>query len=704
MRRALAAIVVTTICVLATLPARGAQLAYVSGVQPDPPVAIDTIAKQLGWTFQRTATGAILDDGSGPEVLRVGSRLVGEDGCDVALFEDPVSVQNGHVDLAISDAATLFHLDVQRSGSHVALVAQSTSAVEIREVPRPATPAPAVVATPRAATYTPPPVVSGNAGTLALSVEFDGNNRIYQTSLAGNAGVVRGALSSYGSAAVTNPVGSVTVGAPARFAAFGTIENPLAGSVIENGSLTGVTTHVSSGGTGFDLASGSSIAGNVYALSRTSGATTDALAYVTGYGDLGQAILRHAVVAREAWGTLDYEALAGEHGSGEGIHARTKGKTFVEANVSNAAGSLPLLAGDLPSGAVLGEHLSSATTLTAGYVRSIASPGSPTIGIATRWNNLTLATNVSEHWTNVTAGYAGSNAYAQFFASSGAAKVFGLTGGFSFLRALAEVDLTSSGGATSGLAQVRTDHSGVNLAGGVELNAGTARPLIGVVVPVAPSLSLEAGVVDGPSGHPALRIAILAGFRQPKPRVAQFPVTVFVPDAQNYGPLRVFVDGVPTAKPFAGSTNVMVPAGHHSLYVESADHGYGSSNVDVVTGASAAGPSVGPSVGAKVDVTLFPQRTIAGTVHFGGPSAGIPADASLQGIRVVLEPSGESATTDADGKFVFARAPYDPASTILLDPTTVPAGFETPDALPIAAGPTEVTLAPQRKVEHTSFH
>jgi hypothetical protein len=69
----------------------------------------------------------------------------------------------------------------------------------------------------------------------------------------------------------------------------------------------------------------------------------------------------------------------------------------------------------------------------------------------------------------------------------------------------------------------------------------------------------------------------------------------------------------------------------------------------------------------------------------------------------VLEPSSESTTTDATGNFVFARAPYDPASTILLDPTTVPSGFAAPEALPIAAGPTTVTLAPLRKVEHTSF-
>ena len=514
MRRTLAAIVALTICALAALPAHGAQLAYVSGTNPDPPVAIDAIAQQLGWTFHRTANGVVIDDGTGPQVLRIGSRLVDEDGSDIALFDQPASVRNGHVELAISDAATLFHLDVERSGSHVALVAPSAADADVREVPRPATPPPAPVATPKPAAYTPPPVVGGTAGTLAMSVEFDGSNRIYQTSLAGNAGAVRGALSSYGSAAVTNPVGSVTIGPPARYVGFGTVANPLAGSVISNGSLTGATAHVGNAGSDYDLAAGSSIGGDVYALSRTSGPVTDALAYVNGYGGLGQALARHAIVATEPWGTLDYEALVGTHGTGEGIHARTKGKTFVEANLSATAGELPVLAGDVPSGAVIGEHLSAVTTVTAGYVRSIASPGSPTLGLSTRLGGLSLAGNVSEHWTNLTAGFAGSAAYGQFFASAGVSKVFGLTGGVAlFHGALAEVDLNSSGGATSGIAQVRTNHSGINLAAGVQLNNGQTRPLIGAVVPVAPTLSLEAGIVDGPSGRPALRIAVLAGFR-----------------------------------------------------------------------------------------------------------------------------------------------------------------------------------------------
>jgi hypothetical protein len=171
-----------------------------------------------------------------------------------------------------------------------------------------------------------------------------------------------------------------------------------------------------------------------------------------------------------------------------------------------------------------------------------------------------------------------------------------------------------------------------------------------------------------------------------------FPVTVFVPDAQRYGGLRVFVDGVPAPKPYADGASLQLPAGRHSVYVESADRTYGSATRDVQSGGT-----------AKLDLPLFPQRSIAGTVAFGGTTGSIPAGASLEGIRVVLEPSGESVTTNVNGGYVFARAPYAADATILLDPSTVPSGFESPAAVPIEAGATNVTLAPQRKVERTTF-
>ena len=695
MRSALAW-VVAIVLAAATLPAGAQQLASVSTAQPGHYVAIEPIARALGWTFRRAADGATLDDGTGPQTLRVGSRMVKDDGVDVQLFDAPAVIRNGKLALAIADAATLFHLHMQQDGGTIALTSEVSSGVTIREIPRPATPAPVPAATAQPTPFAAHEAVAATAGSFNASVIFDGSERVFQTNLSSSSGTVRGSVSSYGSDALSTPVGSILVGPPVRNVALGSIGNPLSGTIIENGSLTGVRALFADGSARYEAFSGSTYDGSLLAVQRTHGNTTDVVSTVSMQGT-AQVVLRHAVVIPQAWGTINDEILAGERGTAAAIHARTNGATFIDATMSTARGTLPLNEGDLPSGAVIGQHIGPVTTVTAGYVNALGTPGSPTLGMATHVSNVSVAGNVSEHWTNLTASFGGTSAYGSLYASSGAVRVIGFNAGAGLHGALAELNFSSSSGNTgTGLAQLRTTHAGINLAAGVDLDTGRIHPLVGVVVPVTPTLSFEAGVVDGPSGRPALRIAVLAGFRQPKPRVATFAVTVFVPDPQQYGPLRVFVDGVPSAAPFTQTTNVMVPAGRHTVYVESADHDYGSPTLDVTAG-------TGPAGAPKLAVTLFPQCSIAGTVRFGGAPDGVPAEASLQGIRVVLEPSSESTTTDATGNFVFARAPYDPASTILLDPTTVPSGFAAPEALPIAAGPTTVTLAPLRKVEHTSF-
>lgn len=691
MRRALAWIVLAAFCALTAIPAGAQQVAFVSGTDATKFVAIAPIARQLGWTFKRTAEGAVLDDGTGPQVLRIGSRMVRDDGIDLPLFDTPVADRNGNVELTLTDAATLFHLRVAANGPNVGLVTDLASEVTIREIPRPATPAPAPVTTARPQAFATPALVSGNAGTVAVSVLFDGNNRTYQSNVSGNAGIVRGSVSSIGSDAFTAPAGIVTVGAPKRNVAFGSIQNPLAGSIINNGTLVGLDAHLASGKTLYDAYSGHTIDGSLLAIGRTQGNTTDVLADVSMHG-VNQPLLRHSVLMPETWGTVEYDALAGTRGTGAGIRARTKGKTFVDAIVSDAHGTLPLSDGDLATGAVIGEHLSSATTVTAGYLRAMGAPGSPTLGITTQIAHFNLGANVSQHWTNLSASFGGASAYGALFASSGAQHVYGANLGLALHKALLEMNVTSSGGSSDGVLQVRTNHSGINLAAGFDLSAGLLRPLVGIVVPVTGALAFEAGLVAGPSGRPALRLSMLAGIRAPRPRVATFPVAVFVPDATHYGPLKLFVDGAPVTTPFAPGGHVDIPAGRHTMYVESADRAYASEPQEIL----ATSPS-------KVALTLFPQRSVAGRISFGGSPDAVPPGASLEGIRVVLEPSGLSVTTDADGRFVFARAAYDPASTIMLDPASIPNGFLTPPALPLAPGDATLVLPPARTIERVSL-
>lgn len=691
MRRAFAWIALVALCALTAVPVRAQQVAYVPGAGATTFVAIAPIARRLGWTFTRTTDGAIVDDGTGPQALRIGSRMVRDDGVDLALFDLPVADRNGNIELALADAATLFHLQVEKSGTSISLVTDLSSDVTITEIPRPATPPPAPAATPRPEVFSTPALVSGNAGTVAVSVLFDGNTRTYQSNLSGGAGVVHGSVSSMGSDALSAPVGIVTVGAAAHNVSFGSIENPLAGSIIDNGQLVGLDAHIAQGTTQWDAYSGHTYDGSLIGVERARGDVTDTLADVSA-GGVNQPIWHHDVVAPESWGTVQADTLAGTRGAGAGIRARTKGKIFIDAIASDAHGTLPLNDGDLATGAVVGDHLSSATTVTAGYLSALGAPGSPTLGMTTQIARVNLGASVSEHWTNLSASFGGSAAYGSLFASVGAQRVFGANAGVAIHKALAELNLTSSGGSTDGVMQLRTNHGGVNLAAGLDVNAGTVRPLVGLVLPVTSSLAFEAGLVAGPSGRPALRLSLLAGIRAPKPRVATFPYAVFVPDATHYGPLKLFIDGAPLAAPFAPGSPVQIPAGRHTLYVESADRAYASVPQDVL----ATSP-------AKVAVTLFPQRAIAGRIAFGGSPDAVPPGASLEGIRVVLEPSGESVTTGADGRFVFARGAYDPASTIMLDPASLPAGYLAPPAAPIAPGDTDLALPPARTIERVSI-
>jgi len=687
--------IVAIVLAAAALPAGAQQLASVSATAPGHYVAIEPIARALGWTFRRTADGATLDDGTGPQTLRIGSRMVKDDGLDVQLFDAPAVIRNGKLALAIADAATLFHLRMQQDGGTIALTSDVASGVTIREVPRPATPAPVPAATAQPTPFAAPEAVAATAGSFNASVLFDGSERVFQTNLSSSSGTVRGSVSSYGSDALSTPVGSIVVGPPGRNVALGSIGNPLSGTIIENGSLAGVRALFADGSARYEAFSGNTYDGSLLAVQRTHGNTTDVVSTVSMQGTT-QVVLRHAVVNPQAWGTIDDETLVGGRGTAAAIHARTNGATFIDATVSAARGTLPLNEGDLPSGAVIGRHLGPVTTVTAGYVNAIGAPGGPTLGVATHVSNVSVAGNVSAHWTNLTASFGGASAYGSLYASLGAERVVGFNAGAGLHHALAEVNFSSSSGNTAtGLAQLRTTHAGINFAAGADLDTGRIHPLVGLVVSVTPTLAFETGLVVGPSGRPALRLSILAGIRAPRPRVAMFPVTVFVPDATHYGPLKLFIDGAPAAAPIADGARVAMPAGRHSLYVVSGDDAYASLAQDVTAGA-------GASAGA-VKLALFAQRTIAGTIRFGGSDGATPAEATLSGIRVVLEPSGQSAVTDAEGRFAFARAPYDPNSTLLIDPASVDGPFEIPLALPIAAGPLDFVLSPARGIERTTF-
>ena len=584
------------------------------------------------------------------------------------------------------------------SGNVLAITseAESDDAV-IQEIPRPATPAPPKPpAPPPAAPGNPPLSVQGQAGTLAFSVNFDNGSRIYHTAVTATGDRIRGSLSADGSDAFGTPLGIVTIGETTHHTSIGALNDPLSGVIVRNGSFDGVDFHEGTATNGFDAFSGRRLDGSNFAgVVRASGNTTDTLGALSNGGHFGDLVLRHSVMTPMPWGLVEQDLVASTHGTAVGIEARTRGATFLDATLSRATGTLPLQDGDLPSSLAIGRELGRATTLSLGYAESQGSPARGYVGVATRMHNLSFSVNASPGTQSAFVSSTTSAGFVQLFASTGTSTVEAIHGSYAVHRLQFEFDGAHSPGATAGTAQFRTSHAGLNLAAGADLSNGTLRPLVGVVAALTPLFALETAIVPGTSGHPALRLALVAGFRNRAPRVATFPLALTVAPYAGSAPLRLFVDGRPSNVAIRnGLAQLSLTAGTHDVYVATTDGALGSPQREVVAGTDRA-----------LAVVLIPQRTIHGRVRFAAAAGEIPVDASLQGIRVVLTSTGAVAACDADGVFVFPRAPYDAASTVIVDADTLPRGFTGPAPLAIPATDDDINIAitPQRAVERTTF-
>jgi hypothetical protein len=578
----------------------------------------------------------------------------------------------------------------------ISIGAPSDGDAVIQEIPRPATPAPPTpTPTPRPLAATGGPLVAqGQAGTLAFSVDFDGNTRLYHTALTAMGDRFHGTLSAEGTDTFGAPLGNVTMGDPAHHTTIGQFDDPLSGVVIRNGTFAGVDEHAAGFAGGFDAAVGRRLDGSqLFGLQHESGNTSDTLALLAGGTSSGDVLLRHDVRQTTSWGTIDQELLASTRGTAAGIEARTRGQTFLDATLTRSTGTLPLAEGDLPTSLAIGEHLSNVTTLSAGYAESQGSPARAFVGGAVRLQNTTIAVNASAGIQNLFVSTSSNTGFAQLYASTGAQPVLGLRGSLA-LRALQfEFDGSRSGGASNGTAQVRTVHGGMNLAAGIDVENGSAHPLFGIVAAVSPSLALETAVIRGSSGRPALRLSIVAGVRKRRPHVVTYPLAIAIAAPAGSAPLRLFVDGAAVSAPHDGRANVALTDGRHDVYAVTSDGAFGSPEREVVAG-----------VDHALALTLIPQRIVYGRVRFAASAGEAPGGTRLQDVHVVLEPSGASVVCDADGNFVFPRAPYDPASVVLVDPATIPAGFAIPGPVAIdAASVLDLPLSPSRGVERTNF-
>lgn len=567
----------------------------------------------------------------------------------------------------------------------------------IREIPRPASaPLPTAPPTPRPAPSPYGPGLRNQAGSVSFSVEFEGAMRTYHTSASANGERVRGTLSSNGIDTLGAPLGVITLGDAAHRTSIGELNDPLSGLILRSGAFSGIDVHRGiGGGDGFDAYSGRRLDGHsLYALEHVHGNTTDTFGILSEGGNrFGSALLRHEVITSTRWGSVDQEILAGTHGLAVGIQARTRGRTFVDATLTRAIGTLPLADGDLPSTLSVGRLIGTATTVTAGFAETQGAPARTFVAGSTRLRNVTFAANASKGSQNMFVSASGNGGFAQFFASTGSQTILGMRGSFAVRGAQFEFDGTRSGGATNGSAQFRTGHAGLNYAAGMDFSNGKARPLLGVISALTPALALEAALIPGNSGRPAVRFSIVAGFSNRAPHSVTFPLAIAVNGPTDAAPLRLFIDGRLTNALRGGRGSIALPAGTHDVYVATTDGAYGSTQRQILAG-----------VDRTISIDLIPQRTIHGRVRFAVAAGQVPVTGTLDGVRIVLAPSGLSVVCDADGVFVFPRAPYDPQTTLLLDPDTLPRGFLQPDPIAIdAADDLDVALASARRTERQIF-
>jgi hypothetical protein len=565
----------------------------------------------------------------------------------------------------------------------------------IREIPRPA---PSLLPSPppglAAAQTTPAPLVRGGAGTLSFSVDFDGPTRAYRTTLAANAEHLHGSLFAYGTGAFGTPLGSLAIGDARARTSIGSLEDPLAGVVVRNGTFTGIDLHRGWLSGGVDAYVGKRLDGSeVFALERAHGAVTDTAALVSSGGRLGDLLLRHDVMQRTSWGSFEEELLGGTRGAAIGYEARTSGKTFVDATLSRSIGTVPVQSGDLPTSISVGRVVGNNVTVSLGYAEAIDAPARAYVGATAHFGTSSLSLSAARDRESVYLTNSGRNGFVQLFGSFGATPSFGTQGTLRLQELALDFSGSASAGTSAGTAQVHTTRPGFNLAAGVDYTNGTLRPLLGIVAPLTPSFALETALITGTSGHPAVRLSLIAGFRARVPRVTTFPLELAIDSAPIGAPLRLFVDGALRETLRDGRATIALTAGTHDVFVASADGTFGSPQRQVLAG-----------VDRAVTLSLVQQRSIVGRVRFAAAPGEIPAGLSLQGVRLVLDPTGTSVTADPEGGFVFPRAPYPTEARVLVDPATLPAGFAQPAAAAVVFGDeVGIALAPLRAVERARF-
>jgi len=656
-------------------------------------VALSPLARALGWEVERRTRVVRLSGDDHVIELTAGSKLVREDGDVRAPLRTPLVERDGTFYVSALDAARLFGLQLTRDGDVVAFShpdrLDQTSVIDevVRPSPKPRpTSAPASQATATAAVHG-----TTDAGRLVVSVQRTGGVDVLQFDAQSQIGAVQTNVDASGVDHFATPNATVQVGGPVRGAVIGMMGDPLADDIINGGVFEGVELRRqdlrSEYFAGHRLADDLSEAG-VTEGDPLTGASTLAVVYGPGESDL---LARREKRWHAAWGDITAESIVGLHGEGVGADLRTTGQTFYESRLSFERG-LPVGPNAQPITLDVGRHLSDVTTLAGGVATSPNGTLGPFAALSTRAGAVTGALSFANHAVTTSVSANVTNASLQAYAMTGVSPTLGVIGALAMRNAALELNATSSPGTRDASLALRSTGAGVGGIVGLGLDGQRFGPIVGLSLPLSHLFAIEGTVqATGPGGRTA-RLALAMNVPRAQPRGPRTIVATVHVDAGDAAvpPLQLLVDGTPVRT--AASTTLLadVVPGTHTYAIESVDGTVGSPQKTLALDAA-----------GSLTLPLWRERVVSGRVRVADPGS-VPADVSLSGIVVTIEPGDASAVTDADGRFFFGRQPFPADARIAVDPDTLPTELRAADAVPLPDGAVDIAL-PGQTIETENF-
>jgi len=678
----------------------GAALGSIGIARPGEPslVAVERVAKALGWQSTVLTAALRLTGEDRTVTLVAGARTVRENGDLRFAFLEPVVVRGGHWYVRANDAGRLFGLLVRvGNGKTIAFARpeQVSSNVVVREVVRPRVPKP--VATPRSVLRTSAINAMQNspAGRITISLERTGASQFFQFSSQTQGAGFQTSLTASGSTSIDTPYATVVVGPASRSTTLGMQTDPLNGTIFRGALYEGVsfnhTDRMRSYFAGRRLNTGTDMIGETSGDPFHGGATTIAL--LARDGRYEETIVRRITRSHESWGDFSTETVGGDRGAAIGIGARTRGRTFLEAQASYASHGLPLGPNDAPISIDLGRTISPALTIAGGFATGPQQPLAPFFGLYTRAGAFSGSFSVTNRTLTASGGFQSSRGSFLAYVVPGAQRFAGVSGSLYLPVATLELASTTNMGTRDASLVARSLRSGLNLVAGIGLPAGGhAGPIVGLTLPVRKLVSIEATLRPASGGHSTIRMSLSMGLPGRRVRAEPTVKTLVRVVGSGTQSLRLFVDGIPVRRFAPPEVRVEVTRGAHVYSVESDDGTLGSLDR----------PIAGDAVGLPLELTLLPVRTVRGRVALPEGVA-FPADFNRAGIVIVLEPGHVSAETAPDGSFFFPPLPIGPDATIGIDPDLLPREVRVPERQRVGEAEILFVLEPAARVERTVF-